>query len=222
MGIFTPAGFVCYRSNLAVIAFLPTSRYISSELEIFENLALFKKESHMKDLQDNPECDIYIQEELEKAGINLVRRPRPTDGRGVASTISGQLGRFTFERARIRWVATGMMPMAAAREMYADPNGRFDVRVDGHGSAPSPEGRGEWYDPKTHRRIYDMNQKAEFEKYANSKSTLLRKSSENGLRDNDFAEDPSAVGEGFIPLYHIDSQEGLNLFAATIRAYKLF
>jgi hypothetical protein len=175
----------------------------------------------MKNLAGDRNCDVQIREELEKSGINLVFHDKDLN-QEVPASITGQLGRFTFTRAWHYWVVSGKMPLNAAREMYANPNGVKDVRVAGHCGCPPPEEWEHWFNPKSHREILNMKQKAQFEEYAKSDSESIKEIAKAGLRDFDFAEDPSQVGEGFVDLYHIDTQEGLNLFTATVRAHQLF
>jgi hypothetical protein len=175
----------------------------------------------VENLAGDKKCDVQILGELEKAGINVIQHNKALDNE-VTASITGQLGRFTFVRGWYYWIVSGRMPIDAARKMYADPNGRKDVRVAGHCGCPPPEEWTNWFDPKSHRRILTMKQKAELEEYANSDSESMNEIAKASLKEYDFAEDPSLVGEGFVDTYHIDTQEGLNLFTATIRAYQLF
>jgi hypothetical protein len=94
--------------------------------------------------------------------VHLDEMPR----REVPSMVEGKFGKFTFARAWTYWIVIGPMPLFAAREMYNNPVGATDVRIDGNCTCPEPR-------------------------------------------------------DAIIYSYHIDSQEGLNLFTATIRKYGL-
>ncbi len=161
----------------------------------------------MENLAGNPTCDMFIERELQNAGIRLVKGKKQ---RGeVPATVTGALGAFRFMRAWRYWIAEGDMPLEAAKALYADSIGKIDVRVAGHAGCPPPESPWvEWRDNKG-RRIFPMSKKP---KYYSEK--------DDGYQI--YFDDPSKVGMGFIPLYHIDTDEGLKLFASIIRKYQLF
>ncbi len=174
----------------------------------------------MKNLAGVVTCDKDIVRELEEAGITIVGHPDP-DHTEVPAAIAGKLGEFSFIRAWYYWIVVGEVPLEVAEIMYSDPIGRKDVRVRGDAGRPAPRERTEWRDPIKHREILDMKQKAEIEDLAHSESNYMKEVGEKALKDYDFAEDPSLVGEGFISSYHIDSQAGLNLFVRTLKEHKL-
>lgn len=161
----------------------------------------------MKNLAGDPRCDADIKRELLDAGIQLVEKDRTKEE--VPSTISGELGAFKFIRAWYYWIVEGKMPLEVARELYRDPVGKADVRVVGHCGCPSPDEPWiEWYDSEG-RRIFPLSKKH-------------KDFSEEEAGYRVFFEDPSSVGKGYIPFYHIDSAEGLKLFADAIRKHQLF
>lgn len=161
----------------------------------------------MRNLAGNEHCDEYIQKELRSAGIRLVRGEKQ-DGE-VHATVTGALGAFKFFRKWSYWSVEGYMPLEVAKELYEDPVGKADVRAMGHAGCPPPEAPWiEWYDSEG-RRIFPLSKrpKGYFGK---------------GVGYQMFFKDPSKVGKGYITLYHIDTQEGLNLFADAIRKHQLF
>lgn len=161
----------------------------------------------MKNLAGNPKCDEDIQKELLAAGIELVHGELQ-EGE-VPATITGVLGGFSFTRAWYYWIVRGDMPLDVAEELYADEIGKNDVRVAGHAGCPPPEDPWiEWKDNKE-RRIFPMSKKTD-------------DYSGKGAGYQVFYKDPSKVGKGFVPLYHIDTAEGLKLFADAIKKHKLF
>jgi hypothetical protein len=125
----------------------------------------------MKNLAGNNNCDTFIKKELKLAGVPVVHVyfEHPHE---VPFTVIGKLGDFTFRRAWYYWVVNGPVPMSVAIELYNNPIGRKDIRVDGHCGCPAPD---EW-----------------------------------------------CHGSEFISLYHIDSQDGLNLFVESICKYYSF
>lgn len=161
----------------------------------------------MENLARNPTCDMFIERELRDAGIRLVRGNRQ-EGE-VPATISGALGAFTFTRAWYYWIVEGKMPLDVAKELYEDPVGKTDVRVAGHGGCPPPEDPWIRWEDSKEREIYPLSSKPK--NYPES---------EPGYEA--FFEDPSKIGKGYITLYHIDTEEGLKLFAETIRQHQLF
>jgi hypothetical protein len=133
----------------------------------------------MINLAGKEDCDNHIRVELTKAFIPIVEVEKDLRHYEVPFTLIGKLGDFTFKRLWYYWVVKGKVPMAAAKEMYANPNGVKDVRVAGHCGCPPPE---EW------------------------------------ARNDKYEKDPV---NGFVDSYHIDTQEGLNMFVQVLRKYKL-
>ena len=91
----------------------------------------------MKNLAGVPMCDVYIRAELEAAGIPIVEVP--LDNTEVPYRLIGQLGNFEFRRAWYYWIVSGRVPLEIAKELYANPIGKKDVRVTGHCGCPPPE-----------------------------------------------------------------------------------
>jgi len=93
----------------------------------------------MENLAGNADCDVQIERELIRCGIEVIRGEKTN--REVSSSIIGKLGEFEFVRAWYYWTVRGNVPLEVARELYADPVGKTDVRVAGHCGCPPPE---EW------------------------------------------------------------------------------
>lgn len=128
----------------------------------------------MKNLAGNKDCDRYIKVELARAKIPIVQVKLDTLHHEVPFTLAGQLGDFKFERFWYYWsVSGGEVPVVAAWEIYCHPNGKNDVRVDGHCGCPAPE----------HPHHLNANDCVDF--------------------------------------YHIDTQEGLNMFVQKLRKHRL-
>lgn len=81
-----------------------------------------------------------IRHELAAAGIPICTRA--SDGE-----VTGRLGPFTFERYWRYYVVDGHVPAEAAAELYADPVGHTDIRVDGMSGGCPP---GAWGCSKYH------------------------------------------------------------------------
>lgn len=152
----------------------------------------------MKNLAGVQECDQYIRKELEEAGITAI--PVEQVAGEVSYSIEGQLSCFRFSRAWYYWVVDGDVPLEVANEMHATEIGKKDIRVAGHCGRPEPK---EWAFPK--EEIIE----------------------ELGLMNTTFGELAEMCNKGeidaprFVSEYHIDSQEGLNLFAETIKRHQL-
>lgn len=75
-----------------------------------------------------------LEQELAAAGIEVVPPSEPD------ALPTGKLGEnFTFERCWYYWRVRGDVPILAAREMYADSVGGWDVRVVGLSGGDHPD-----------------------------------------------------------------------------------
>ncbi len=166
----------------------------------------------MRNLAGCDDSDIWAAAELTAAGIAIeVVTPY-----GEPNTrVSGKLGAITFRRAWRYWVADGPVPLDVARRLYADPVGATDVRVAGHCGCPAPEAAHiDWHFPNGEEVCHDPDghQAAEWDRFAKAHPDLL------GDKRPVFAPDPAAIGAvATIEKYHIDSPEGLRLFADAVR-----
>lgn len=122
------------------------------------------------------DCDDDILIELEKAGIDIYNLREPTnrevpylyyggiggepldeeargfmDRHGIAIDSLKGFVSFTFERAWYYWIVRGYVPLDIAVEMYENPKGKKDIRVDGHCACPHPA---DW---KVKHKVCGMN-----------------------------------------------------------------
>ena len=170
----------------------------------------------MKNLAGREDCDKFIEEELTKCGIELIRLPARLRSE-VPASIIGRLGKFQFHRAWYYWVVQGLMPLEVAQELYADPVGKTDVRIKGHCGCPPPEERWITWLGKNGKRLLLLKERAEAVKVFEKRKDLL----ERFLSEFDFSENPSVEGEAFIDSYHIDSELGLRIFADALKKHNL-
>ena len=96
----------------------------------------------MKNLAGYLNCDMDIERELTRCGIEIMK-DQPRKGE-VPSSLRGKLGSFVFTRAWYYWIVEGKVPLSAANDLYNDPVGQTDIRVDGDCSCPHPEERAKW------------------------------------------------------------------------------
>lgn len=165
-------------------------------------------------------CDGPIEGELIRAGVEIVRGERSTGE--VATTITGKLGPFEFRRAWYYWVATGMVPLALAKELYADPAGRLDVRAGGDWTAPDPENSYVTrYYTADGKEIFDLANKAEIERYRDRSEGDEKQHYAALLEKHAFHDNPAEIGKPFVSSYHIDSDVGLRVFADAIKKHGL-
>lgn len=171
----------------------------------------------MINLAGDKNADQHIARELARSKIELVHGdPQPGE---VSASITGRIGEYRFRRAWRYWIVKGLVPLDVARVLYDDPVGVTDVRIAGHCGCPAPGGcETVWFDADG-VRLLDFAQKAEAEHFASKPTSILREVGERILAENRFVEVPSAVGRGFVDLYHIDSEVSLRLFADTIRRH---
>lgn len=152
------------------------------------------------------EINEQILDELKKAGIEVVTNPKVSAGE-VPTNFTGKYKNFSFRRAWYYWVVEGPVPFATAQKMYENPNGRKDVRANGDCGCPSPVDVFTRMDNKTGKIVVDNE---EWEKGKH----MFRELPES-LKSWTTEYIPEKDSEGyseFITSYHIDSQEGLNMF----------
>lgn len=171
----------------------------------------------MKNIAGNADCDRDIERELLRA--RLVPVWGDAAKQEVASHLTATLGPLTFWRAWRYWVVSGPVPLAAARELYADPIGESDVRVAGHCGCPAPVHPWVRYvdtDGKTLLRLDGLDaplNRGELgpcgvEAYTQIDAKCV------------FVDEPAAVAvAAFVDTYHIDSEAGLRLFVDTVRRH---
>jgi hypothetical protein len=158
----------------------------------------------MKNLAGDKTCDTEIFRELTEAKIPIVQVDRVD--REVSYTLTGKLGELIFRRAWYYWVVTGPVPLAIAKKLYEHPIGERNVRVDGHCGCPPPEDPWLSYFDAEGNELLHSRDRDQFDR--------LQWELPPGQR---WSDDPEGEGEAFVMSYHIDSQEGLNLFAETMR-----
>lgn len=170
----------------------------------------------MKNLAVDKDCDGPIELELTRCGIEIVWN-QPRDGE-VPSSLRGALGKFSFRRAWYYWMVSGKVPLAMANELYGDPVGRTDIRVNGHCGCPAPGEPGGhivWRDRETGKILMTRESWSEVKSLIESNPRIAIST------DGYLPSDDPTEGEGFIESYHIDTEVGLRIFADTLKKYKL-
>ena len=175
----------------------------------------------MRNLAGVNNCDEYIKEELEKAGIPIIGKISKGE---VPYSIAGKLGDWSFGRAWYYWAASvpehqGIgLPLSVAKELhlkeypFEEQKPRYGgliekygdvVRVSGHVGAPHPK---EWAFPT--REVLDKeSEKLEID-WGLIPFGELRKMCDEG----------KIVGDRFVDSYHIDTQEGFNELSRLIQS----
>jgi len=156
----------------------------------------------MINLAGNEECDLYIKEELRTAGISAIKGAKSTGE--VPSKITGSICGWTLHRAWYYWVANG----PALPFKYSVPLNEIAgevIRVAGYAGGMDPI---KWYGEPAKKSAY-----ADIEK----NKDLLIKLGRN--MDEIKAEIEERYCKGVMN-YHIDTQTGLNLFAAVLRKWE--
>jgi hypothetical protein len=166
----------------------------------------------MQNLAGNTDCDKYITAELDTAHIEYERLPEATT-QEVPSAIVGRLGPFTLTRAWYYWVVKGPMPLTVARVMYEHPIGRRDVRAGGD-TTRSPDQWAAHYDADG----VLLESDPDGSKAVQTSALCERMPDLRPLVTWRSVPDAAAVAaSSFVESYHIDSAEGLRLFADTVR-----
>src|SRR5262249_59843771 len=165
-----------------------------------------------------PESDEAVRHELQAAGIQPVRGARAAGE--VVSSVTGQLGGFTFRRGLCHWVADGLVPLEVALAMHADPVGRKGLRVGGHGARPAPgEFATVWLDGQGNLNL-PLGDKEETDQALAVLYPAAHRRVERGARV-DFVAEPARRGRGFVGGFHSGTDDGLLLFAETMRRHGL-
>ena len=164
----------------------------------------------MINLAGHPEAEMYITEELKEAGILAVYGAERIGE--VQSKIYGELvtkwGTFRFTRAWYYWIVECHVPLGIAKEMYSSPLMKQDVRVAGHCGCPPPE---EW---AAEMIVTVENGESKYENVWTGEQIEQLKEIKclAYLAKNKIRKEPGREYSKFIESYHIDSQEGLDLF----------
>lgn len=154
------------------------------------------------------------ENELKKAGIEVVNDLDCLNNE-VSISIAGQYGSFKFVRAWYYWMVAGKVPLKVAQELYKSELGKKDVRVVGHCGCPPPEGWATWLDDDG-LLLISLEEDEKIKNTFNELSWPLPGGYRAVLK-----EDFPKVGRQYITSYHIDSQEGLNLFIDTLKHHQL-
>lgn len=170
----------------------------------------------MDNLAGRYDCDMFIKRELERCGIESAPLPGKLQTE-VPAAIIGKLGQFHFHRAWRYWIVRGPVPLNVAKELYADPAGVTDIRVSGHCGCPPPESPWIIWRGKSGKTLADVTQRETAMELFGEVQGYMKELDEK----YEFVDDPSAVGEGFVETYHIDSELGLKIFVDTLRKHNL-
>jgi len=166
----------------------------------------------MRNLAGRPDCDKYIAKELRKANIPIIGMD--FSQHEVSASLAGSLRGFLFKRAWYYWTVRGNVPLHVAKKLYWHPLGK-QVRVAGHCGCPHPN---QWADRLLPNggQVWPENQRKDWEAYIARHPRAVEHSNPNDI----FSDDPT-IGLRYVTSYHIDTQDGLNLFAKTLRKYNL-
>lgn len=190
------------------------------------------------DLRDNSPTSFNREgttlSELTRAAIPLVRLPYPMTIPDVTPMIVGILSlqnkpAFVFHRERDAWVARGGVTLEAARDLYDHPQGKIGLRPFGFPQHTPPDELPyvsvQYFDADG-KRLRQPWQKPDDLRLAEQEGyTMIGETPEGIARKYQhlrFVEDPAKEAiRGTIGRYTISTQEGLNLFVATLKRHKL-
>lgn len=150
-----------------------------------------------------------IIDELETAKIDVVANLNMLDHSEVPTHLTGKYYDLTFQRYWRYWVVDGYMPLDFAQEIYATDIGKKYIRAGGHGQSLSPETQAKLLNIHDKRYVIDDDK---YENYCNDCkefSSILNDLKTKFIRKSECSENDMKL---YILSYHIDSQEGLNLF----------
>jgi hypothetical protein len=167
----------------------------------------------VRNLAGHHAADAYCAAELTAAGIEMVVSDKRCSAE-VSTHVTGKIGDIALSRAWYYWCAHGKVPLAVAQKLYDDPIGKRDVRVNGDCTCPAPGDPGghiEWFDEGGEVCVDpDGRQEAQMNALI-AKGVLTAEDKPRFARSIDYLT-------GYITSYHIDSVEGLKLFADSLKA----
>ena len=111
------------------------------------------------------------------------------------------------------WRVNGLMPLKEAMELYHDPLGREDIRVNGHCMRPSPEEWKQWFTPEG-KRIVTTD---EWEK-----GLKIECINEKWKAEYVSSDKPEEIGGAYVEGYHVDSEAGLRILVDKIISEKIY
>jgi len=159
------------------------------------------------------DCNFYIRNELERAGINVVECE--LDCGEVPYRLIGKLntsyGEFTFTRRWFYWSVDCKVPLELAQKIYAHPEGKASIMAGGHASGEPPE--------KHVVHIGESGKELVSQEDIDGLVYVFR-NSEPSYNDA-YWKEKCELGEkseanAFVKTYHIDDQAGLVLFALMV------
>lgn len=156
-----------------------------------------------------------IRNELLEAGIFILPND-PKDRGEVPAEFCGRYKGFTFYRAWDYWVVNGMVPLKVAKELYDHPTGAKNVRVMGHCGCPPPEDWATEIETYTGCQVVPDKEWDEVIRVFADYPESIEK-----WKGTHVLESKAGEKSAFVLSYHINTQEGLNLFMDAVRKYNL-
>lgn len=155
-------------------------------------------------LAGNYDCDNHILRELEKAGIKESFYGRTNNE--VPYSYIGRLNGFVFKRAWNYWIVEGAMPLKTAEYLYKNYSG-LGIRVAGDASNVEPI---KYAEPLGFFKKVNVL----MNKYKKHEITMEQVEMEiQRIKDNS--------KRLYVMSYHIDTIDGLKVFADTIKSKRI-
>lgn len=163
-----------------------------------QNLAGVHSHTHKTIIQELTEARITVVEHLtlRKSEVKTFLTGQLTNADNTAVVL-------TCTREWYYWVVRCDVPLSVAQELYATEVGKRDIRVNGHAGCPPPD---QWAFPK-YETVKAYCQAHHIDPSFEEVAVLCNSG--------------QLLGDRFVSMYHIDSQEGLNLFIDTLRQHNL-
>lgn len=119
------------------------------------------------------------------------------------------------------WIVRGPVPFAVALRVHSHPVGRRHVRVNGDCTCPAPTltpgaGGAEFRNAFGRLVIHDPD-----ESQALAYDEAIKRGMLSEFSRPHFSLDATKEAEAFIPLYHVDTAEGLDLLVFCLREHIL-
>lgn len=153
--------------------------------------------------------DSYIENELKRCGINIIKCEKSSGE--VGYSIHGKLDHVTFNRAWRYYIVKGKIPLEVANKLYENEIGKSDIRVNGHCGCPPPLEQAIYEDAEGNILI----SKEEMDEI----NLWIKKRPDYKFENNykNIDEVPIDLRKGYIELYHIDSELGLYVFTEILK-----
>jgi len=90
-------------------------------------------------------CSSFFENELNRAGVEIVRGVKKISKWDPDTDIGGRLGTFSFNRSETSWVVQGRLPYRIMEELLRDVHGKRHIKIHKMENGVLSPGWIKWY-----------------------------------------------------------------------------